>query len=439
MKITLVNPSAHIAYKNIRRSEKRQPSLGVAYLAGQLRLQGHAVNIIDADAMDFMGKAAAEQILKDDPALVGISITTPLFSEAQSIVKYLRESGWEGHVCIGGPHASAMPEETLEQIKGVDSVIIGEGERSIAELADTLDSGKDITQVAGIVFKARSGEMIHAPSREYIACIDDIPLPGLDLLPMEKYTSPMWSGQRPDQRMGVLITSRGCIGKCKFCGSNYLWGRHVRYHSVERVVSEITRLVDVYHVDYLVFNDDTFTINKKRCIEICDAMASKGVDIPFMVTSRVDTVDHDFLARLKQAGCFLITYGIESGSEKVLRDIGKNINIRQIRDAVRISKQLGIKVVGNYMLGHFADTEETCNQTIQLARELQCDISQISICIPYPGSDLFQQAIAEDRMESTRYFDDFGYYGNMPWKHPRLPARSLVELQEKAYALLRQN
>lgn len=435
MRVCLLSPSAHRVYRNIRRSAKRQPMLGPAYIAAALRQAGHDVAYLDCDGLDLFGEQAAEAVLATDPELVGISFTTPLFSEAAAIARALRAAGWNGHLTLGGVHPTSLPDETLNLLREADSVVLGEGELSIVQLAEAVHQGQVPDKVAGLLYRAQDGSLTGIdPSPQQVPRLDDLPLPALDLYPVERYTSDFWGGR--DRRMGVQITTRGCPYRCEFCASgDGSWGR-LRYHSVDRVVAESLRLRDSFGADYLVFNDDTFTVKPSRCLEITQRLKAEGVDLPFMVTARVDTVDDRLLGELAQAGCFMITYGVESGSNDVLRAIGKQTNTGQARTAVALAQKHGIKVVGNYMFGHYPDDEASCEATLELARDLACDVSQFSLTVPYPGTQLYRQALAEGRLEIEPYYDNFGYYGNVPWRHPRLDRQWLLDMQQRAYRVM---
>ncbi|OQW90507.1 MAG: hypothetical protein BWK78_06805 [Thiotrichaceae bacterium IS1] len=437
MKITLFTPSSHQVYKNIKRSNKRQPTLGPAYLMATLLDKGHQVTYLDGDALDLVQTNAVVEILKTDSQVVGISLTTPLFSETRDVARLLRQSGYRGHITLGGAHPTYLPEESLKLIPEANSVVMGEGDNTIVALANTIEKGGNLEEIRGIAYRTNHLDkdiIVVNQHAELVRNLDDLPLPALEYYPLDRYKSPMWT-EGEYLKMGVLITSRGCPFQCEFCASGAESLITFRFHSVKRVLVEIKRLVEKFKVDYLVFNDDTFTVNKKRCIEICNCMKKEGISTPFMVTSRVNTVSYELLKTLKEVGCFLITYGIESGSPEILKEIGKKISLEQARLAVKWAQDLGIKVVGNFMFGHWHDTVETCQQTLDFALALDCDISQFAITIPYPGSVLHRRALAENRIFPTEDYNDFGYYGNMPWKHPNLSSEELIAFQKEAYRL----
>lgn len=436
MNITLFTPSSHQCYGNIIRSAKRQPTLGPAYLAGALIRAGYKVNYVDGDALDLIGPQAIEDILKNDPGMVGVSLTTPLFSETVVICRLLREAGYKGHITLGGAHPTDVPDESLQFIPEADSVVLGEADDGIVLLADALKNKTAMDEIPSLVY--RSGQdpkkIVGDRVPRFIEKLDELALPALETYPMHRYISPMWSDNGAE-KLGSMITTRGCPFKCEYCASGgESWGT-LRYHSVDRVMVEIRRLKYDYNVDYIVFNDDTFTVNAKRCIEICRRMEEEKIDLPFMVQSRVDTVHPELLEGLKKGGCFLITYGIESGNNEVLKTIGKHITVEKTREAIAWTKEHGIKTVGNYMFGHWPDTHDTCQQTLDLALEMDCDISQFAISIPYPGTVLHTMAMAENRIYPTKDYGNFGYYGNAPWKHPNLSGDELIALQQKAYKL----
>lgn len=435
MRVTILTPSAHQAYRNIKRSNKRQPTMGPSYLLAGLAEAGHQVAYVDGDALNLIQEQAAEKILETDPDLVGFSLTTPLFGETKDVARLLREAGWKGHIALGGYHPTALPEESLKLIPEADSVTVGEGDHTIVELVNALEKKEGLETISGLIYRTNhGGEEVITGNKQagMVNNLDDAPLPAFEYYPMERYVSPMWSGEE-DKVMGGLVTCRGCPFQCEFCADGAESLLKLRNHSVERVVREAKRLIENFGVDYLVFYDDTFTVYRKRIVEICALMASEGIDIPFMVTTRVDLVDYELLKILRDTGCFLVTYGFESGSDEILRGIQKNTTLEQARSAVRWAKDLGLKVIGNYMFGHWDDTLETCQKTLDFAVELDCDISQFAITIPYPGSMLHRRALAENRIHPTEDYNSFGYYGNMPWKHPNLSNDELIAFQKKAY------
>jgi anaerobic magnesium-protoporphyrin IX monomethyl ester cyclase len=221
----------------------------------------------------------------------------------------------------------------------------------------------------------------------WIKDLDSLPFPARHLLPMDKYTI---LGKK--STIGNIISSRGCPFYCTFCESSLLFGRMFRARSPKNVVDEMKQLINEYHPKTIEFSDDLFTLNMKRTETICDEIRRRGLDIPWACSSRVDTVSRSLLRKMKKAGCILIYYGVESGSQRVLNLMRKHIKIEQIIKAIKWTKEVGIEILASFIIGFPGETREDMQKTIAFAKRLDVDYAQFSFATPYPGTELYQMA-----------------------------------------------
>jgi len=248
---------------------------------------------------------------------------------------------------------------------------------------------------------------------------------------MERYVDATKHG---NELYTLMVSSRGCPGKCTFCGSKSTWGRVVRFRSADDVVHEMLECAEKHNVTNIVFSDDTFTLQRKHTIDIC----KKILELPYVYkiycSSRPNTISVDRLVWLKKAGVYCITFGIESGNDEILRKMKKQTTVNMIREAVEMTKNAGVSVHGSFIIGNLGDTEETIEETIQFAIDLNLDQVQFSILVPLPGTELFE--VAKDmnafRAEPKKYESFFWYY-SVPANLTALPDERLIELQENAY------
>jgi len=257
------------------------------------------------------------------------------------------------------------------------------------ELVNSLESESKLSHVKGITYRS-GGKIVSNPGRPLIENIDDIPFPAWHLLKMDSYfrlTARILTGKNGFS----MITSRGCPGRCKFCDTHIVWTRKYRARSPTNVVDEIEQLHDRYNIGFMVFVDDTFIVNKKRAIEICNQIIERGIDIKWECAGRVNLVNKEILAKMKEAGCNTIYYGIESGSQEVLDYINKGITLEQAKNAIKITKKAGIGTSAFFMIGFPSETEEDVKKTIEFNKRLPLDEHDtFSILTPFPGTELYK-------------------------------------------------
>jgi len=381
MKICLISPPYNSAVKSVVGVSS--PPLGLAYIASVLR-QSHEVKIIDPNILNYTIGDVEEELRSFNPDVVGITSVTPSIYEAYKVAETAKKVREDCIVVLGGPHATFMPRETMEECKYIDIIVRGEGEETTKELIENIEKGAPLNGVKGITFRKKNG-IIDTEPRPFIKNIDDIPFPSRDLLPMHLYK---FNGVK----YTTMLTSRGCPFKCSFCSSSRLFGGYWRGRSPENVLEEMKTVYEEYGIRNIEFMDDTFTLNQERAEKICDEIIKQGWDISWGASSRVDTLSKRLVEKMKKAGCWILFLGIESGSQKILDAIGKRITLEQVKKAVKILKDAGIQVLGSFIIGFLQDTKETIKETIKFAKSLNLDYAEFSILTPYPGTPIFDYA-----------------------------------------------
>jgi len=370
----LINPSWNTKYP--------QPPLGLASLAAVLEKNGHQIEILDANALQLSEYDVVKKV--DSADIIGITAMTPIINSTIQIAKGIKQNNPDSIIILGGPHATILPEEILNNVPEIDIIVKGEGEETIVELYNALKRGEGIENVHGIVYRDH-GIIKSTPPRPPIMDLDSLPFLAYHLLPLKKYKLHPPRGRK--YPFMAMLTSRGCPYNCIFC-SKSVFGRKFRCQSPERIVNEIVYLKERFKVKEIAFYDDVFTLNKKRTIQFIKELKERNLDIIWTCETRVNLVTEELLKEMKKTGCYMIAYGIESGNQMILNNLRKKITIEQIKSAIEATHKVGIQSVGYFMLGSPGETPETIRQTIDFAKSLPLDFAQFSITIPYPGTDL---------------------------------------------------
>jgi len=425
MNIMLINPSQAHVYGNLRPA--LQISLGLAYIAGSLRKQGHKVEILDIDLERINNQDIKVKIAGGDIRLVGITTTTPAFNNAVFIARLAKEIPGV-QVVLGGVHPTIMPYECMRD-DSIDFCVIGEGEITIIELVRALENGADLSQIKGVVFK-RNGLIINNPPREPIGDLDMLAPPARDLFPNHAYTYP----DSISRNTVPMITSRGCFGKCNFCLTPITSGGQVRFRSAGNIVEEIQNIIHTYGAKEIHLWDDNFIASKKRVYEVRDEIKKRGIRVRFAFPNgiRADFIDEDILKALKDMGTYSIAIGVESGNQRVLDLCNKTIKLEQIKKAVLLMKKYRIETWAFFMFGLPGDDEETIQETIDFAKKLNPDIAKFHILKPYPGTEAFKY-FKERRLIDTGNFDDYGIHAKPVHHLETVSADRIRALQDKAY------
>lgn len=385
------------------------PPLGLASVAGYARGHGFAVQIIDCQVVcptvsDFGQYLRCNFIDKRaDIKVIGFTATTGQIKKAYQAAEICRSHYPDVLIVFGGVHATAVTDEVISQ-KFVDLVVMGEGEITFSEIL----SGKNIEEIDGLAYKREIDgqiKIIKNSPRRRLVNLDELPMPAYDLLPMSEYRPTKGSYKKlPAMSM---MTSRGCPGRCTFC--NKTLGAQMVFKSAQGIFREIKYLVDNYGVRQIMFYDDTFTVFRQNVIDLCDLLIGQKLDLAWTCFARVDYVDEAMLLKMAEAGCHQVMYGVENIDEAVLKNINKKINLPQVINAVKWTKQAKIECRLAFMVGNPGDNRQVIEKNIRFIKKISPDLLIVNITTPFPGTEIFAWAKERDLLLS-RDWDDYNLF-----------------------------
>ncbi len=376
--IALVNPpfsnSSTYKFSYIRA---KYPNPALTYLAGYLEKKNVDFKVIDAKFLNLNEEEIIIRLREISPEIIGITAITTEIADAQSFASKMRRCFPDSFIIIGGVHATALPTETLQANNDLDAVVVGEGEFALEKLSLAKDLHRDICGIPGLYY--RDGQEIkHTCPQEY----------GKDLKDYSQAAFHLW----PKGEKYFVSTYRGCPFDCSFCFRAL--GKRARLREPEHVLNDLTYIAEHAPDSELSICDSTFGLNRAHIENILKEMIKKGLNkkLKWDCTTRVDVVDEDFLNLIKEAGCTTISFGVESGSGRILKTTGKNITVEKSEEAVRKAKALGFKTVGYFIFGHIDETKAEARETLKLIYQLNTDEIAVGIMTPWPGTRVYELA-----------------------------------------------
>lgn len=435
MKVLLINPSMNFkeSYgKFSKLLEEPAPCIGLAYIAAMLEKNNIQVGVID----DFADKIGVDGIIKKikeyNPDVVGISCLTPSAPSSFALAKEIKRNFSDILMVFGNCHASLFADEILKN-NIADVVVRGEGEYAFLELVKRYEDKKSFSGLEGVSFK-ENGVIMHNKPAEPIKNLDELPFPAWHLFPYKKYgLLPPVTIRKP---IVTMMCSRGCPYRCSFCSLGSMKNIY-RKRSAKNIADEIEHDIEYYNVKQIGFVDAIFPLTKEQGIEICDEIISRGLNkkIVWTTETRVDRVDRELLEKMKEAGCRRILYGIESGVQKLLDTVQKNLTLEDIRRGVRYAREAGVQTVGFFMLGLPGETRELSLQTIEFAKSLGLDFAKFALTVPFPGSKIYNDLVKNKKIGFGGW-ERYSTFNPDPDKLVYTPegmtAEELVKLQQKA-------
>jgi radical SAM superfamily enzyme YgiQ (UPF0313 family) len=368
----------------------RYPHLGLCYLASFLQKEGFSVGIIDASANMLDERDIVDIVKSKKPCIVGITVTTPLLRTVYLIIKSIRSENIKCEIVLGGAHISIDPEiiKDLEIKYG----FIGEAEYGFTELCKRVINGQDeFGEIDGLVYN--NNGIIKINRKRVPEDLDSLPFPARDLVDNNKYFSPVISG-----KITSMITSRGCPFQCAYC-SRPAVGREYRVRSIENIIKEIKEVINKYDIKYINFEDDTFTLNKDRTRQLCEKIINEKIKIYWGCQTRADLVDYELLNIMKDSGCIKVSFGVETGSERIRYLINKKVKNEDYIRAFKWCNDLGIETNAFVMFGHPTETIKDMEESIRFTCRLNPTYAAFYITTILPGSILCDEAVKEKMIE----------------------------------------
>jgi anaerobic magnesium-protoporphyrin IX monomethyl ester cyclase len=386
LKVAFVIPPSSLKerYGDLMEAGAVYPSMGIGFIAAVTESDGHSVIVIDAEAEQIGYQDIQDRLDNFNPDIIGFQTFCANVSRCRKVAENAKQANASVTIVFGGVQATLFPEQQLTDSL-VDYVVVGEGEIPFSGLVNALEKNLTISSVPGLAYKDADNLIVYTTKAPLINNLDELPFPALHLFPMNKYHS---SAQLRGTNTLHLFTSRGCPFNCSYCSGDLVFGKTFRYRSAQKVVEDIQYMMKHFGVDGVQFYDETFTVNRSRVFELCDAIIASGIDIPWACFTRVDLVDEIILSKMRDAGCYQIFFGVETGVERLLELIRKGTTLDQARNAFRLCRKLGIETLASFMLTLPTETVEDTETSIRFGLELDPDYVYWLTFVPYPGNDL---------------------------------------------------
>lgn len=420
--------------RDVKQLDSQFLRIGIAYIVAYLRENGHKVKIIDCIASNLDLEDVREEIKREKPDFIGLGPFTEEIFRAYKICETAKKVNKNIITVFGGPHASAIPEETLAEFPQVDYVIRGEGEEAFLKLVN----GQYPSEIQGLAYRNENNNIIVNKQGCPIKNLDSMPYPAWDLFPLDRYKGRLVTNFNRKMNIPALeipvLSVRGCPSACNFCFKVY---EGLRFRNPAKVVDEIEFIVRKYGATDIFFSEGTFLASTEHGKNICREIIDRGLNkkISWIAETRVNTVDNESIKLMKTAGCKELCYGIESGDEFILKNSGKGITFKQMEEAINFTKEAGIRACCFSIIGHPGETRESVNKTIELLLNLDADVMNIAIMMPYPGTKI--REIALQNKENYRLLsNDWSIYTKQeggPLELVNLPLKDLQKLQSQGY------
>ncbi|MDR3090290.1 MAG: B12-binding domain-containing radical SAM protein [Desulfobulbaceae bacterium] len=383
MRVVLVHPLGSnwvSGHKDASSLANRMPPIGLLSLAAWLEKEGIETKIIDCLGPTVAPGGVVQRIVQEEPDLLGFSTTTSAFLDAYQLTESIKKIKPNLKTVFGGVHVSAIGGDLLRQFPEIDFLVMGEGERTLSELA----SGKNSAEIDGLIFRNGQEIIVNRP-REPIADLDSLPLPAYDKLAgfPNHYQLPLFSYINAPG--ATMITSRGCPYQCSYCDRS-VFKRGYRFNSAEYIYEHMAFLRGRFGVRHVNIYDDLFTLHRGRIEALCERLIAKPLAMRFNCAVRVGHADDDLLRLLRRAGCLMVSLGIESGDAALLETHKPGVYVDDVKATVARIQARGLRAKGLFMMGLPGETEESIKKTSDFVISLGLDDMNMAKFTPFHGA-----------------------------------------------------
>ncbi len=431
MKILLINPPfpKQMSYGFFSFASPNLVSLGLCSLAAYIQKEDKdmKVKVIDCVFQNISFENLIREINEFKADIIGISSTTCAYNISKKLVSCIRENNSKVIIVLGGPHISALPFDTFKECENLDFGVVGEGEISFGEIIKWMKGGKKKDEIEGVIFK-EGGKIRLSKQRSVIENLDTLPFPSLDFLNLAK------SKHTPIRSKGTslhLVTSRGCPFRCNHC-EQAVFGSVYRSKSVDYIIREIKVLKEQCSIRSIAFEDDSFVINMKKMRDFCYGLIKEKIDVEWSCSIRNELIDKDVLPIMRKAGCNYLYFGIESGSQRMLKILNKDTPLEKIEHNVKLTKKEGLKAHGSFVIGLPTENRESIKQTVDFAIKLKLDSVTFNLFTPFPKTALREMAFKHGKVSKN-----WDFYSDHPTYPSFIPegfnASEMLNIQKDAY------
>lgn len=405
------------------------PPLNLAYIAAIAEGQGHEVRISDGEVDNISPEKMVQETSDFNPDLIGMTATTPFYHIAVNLAKKLKEVT-DTPIAIGGHHITVLREKAFDEV--FDYAFIGEAEKSWLIFLEKYKNNRKVVNVPGMLYRDKDDIRSTGPA-ELIRNLDSLPFPARHLLNSKKYHIGTLKGNK---NFATVMTVRGCPFKCIFCNTE-VFGGNTRKHSPEYVVKDIGEIKERIGADHIAFLDDSFTLDRKHVMDLCDKLIAEKLKITFETSTRANRIDDELVAKMVEAGLIRISYGLESTDPDIRRIMRKEVPLESYDIANKITNRYGVETDNTCMIGLPGETLETVRETLAfLRRSREIKQANMNIAVPYPGTQLFEMALRGDHglKLATTDFSKYRRYNSAVMFVGDLSPKDLINIQNEAYA-----
>jgi anaerobic magnesium-protoporphyrin IX monomethyl ester cyclase len=375
----------------LRKQRPDFPPVGIASLGAVSRQLGHDTILIDSGF--YQVGEIVSQAQRFSPDIIGITCWTIDREMVWDLCRKLKKKMPSTFIVLGGPHVSIFPSHIFRKTN-VDAVVVGEGEQTFEELLTALKQNRNLKEILGLVLRGTDDNIFDFKPRDLIKNLDNLPFPFYQGFPHFSFSRYTGFPLLPKPTASIM-SSRGCVFDCTYCGSSRFWGRQWRHRSAANILNEIEWLLKEHRIRSIYFFDDNFTVNYQRVEDICNEFIRRGWNLPWSCCSHVKSVNKELLALMKQSGCISIDFGVESGSNRILNVIHKQQTRSDIKRTFALVHEAGIKPRAYLMVGSPGEDESTIDETVQLINLIK-PWSSIGATILWllPGTSVYADAVA---------------------------------------------